>query len=1220
MDAVCVFSLRYRILIVILCSSIAVVAETPAARAPGAPIEAAHHPQTARIYGQLPLSFERNGGQAGQQVRYLARGAGYSLLLEENDAVLSLSHNASPLKKASRMPGQNTEKPEIANSSADTLQMKLIGVNSHAAVAGEARLPGTVNYFVGNDPAKWLSAIPTFQRVKYSNVYPGIDLTYYGNRQRLEFDFNLAPGADPRSIRLRFAGARRLQVDEDGSLMVFTAHGKVSFLEPVIYQPDGENRKRPVTGSFRIGRNHTVGFALGAYDHSKPLLIDPILNYSTYLGPNSYAYAIAVDSAGEAYVAGFAGLGMPTTAGIEPNAPTKNAGGEETAYVAKLNSAGTAIVYCTYLGGSSDDVAYGIAVDAAGNAYVGGWTFSSDFPVTKGAFQTMNHDANGAGFVTAINSTGAGLIYSTFLGGNTSTQVDAIVADAGGDAYVTGNTSDFNFPTTSGTFQASAKADYDEAPSGFVTKLNPSGNALVYSSFLGGTGGDYPAAIALDAKGDVYIAGYTLSSDFATTPGAFQTVNRSGWTGFVTQVNPAATALIYSTYLGGQRMDEAQGIAVDTSGNAYVTGYANSADFPVTTGVFQPKLNLGSFARAQNAFITKLNPSGTGLIYSTYLGGSKNVTGGAGLDVGEGIAVDASGNAYVAGATTDIDFPVTTGAFEPDNLAQLNSADGSAFLAKIDPTASHILYATYLSGTGDESGESCDCARGMAMGANGNVYLGGFAMSQDFPTTSGAYQTASGNNGLGPSTFVTEFNTGEMTALPITTTAITSSITGQEYGQPVTFTATVAPTSGSTPIGTVGFSILMPDDLPLGMGMGPWTNVPLNGSGVATYTTSALMTGQTPVVAYYLGDAKNAPSSGIITETVTQIPTTATITSSANPVPYGQPVTFTVKVLEKATGNPANGYIQSSFGQVNLDNSGQAVLADNGTDLSVGDTKVWASFYPTGPVLADQPSSASMVETVTSTTTTAAPTFSPPAGTYTSFQLVTVNDTTPNAIIYYSTNGGTPVAGGAGGVPAGSQVTNVMVTETIKAIAQAPGSAASTVASADYVINIQPDFAFTLNPTSLTIYNGGTGTAGILVSAIDGFTGSVSFACSGLPAGASCSFSPTSATPGGSSTLTISVAASASNRKHPAELPFAPISSLALALGCWCIRRKWRQGASLAAILFVASVCSLCACGGTGSGSNGDGGHSTPPATSTVTITGSSGSLSHSSTLTLTVN
>ncbi|MGA2171185.1 MAG: Ig-like domain repeat protein [Terracidiphilus sp.] len=429
----------------------------------------------------------------------------------------------------------------------------------------------------------------------------------------------------------------------------------------------------------------------------------------------------------------------------------------------------------------------------------------------------------------------------------------------------------------------------------------------------------------------------------------------------MTKLNPTASQLVYSTYLGGERQDSVQAISLDAPGDAYVTGFANSQDFPTTSGVFQPTMTVIEGPGSQNAFVTKFDSSGTGLVYSSFLGGTKNVTGGVAADIGRGIAVDSSGDAYVAGSTPDPDFPVTPGALQSQNTAQLISDDGASFLSKVNPTASQIIYSTYLSGSGDGSGETCDCANGIALDSAGNAYLAGEVSSTDFPTTEGSLQPQSGFQGWEWTTFVTEFNASEMTTLPATTTLVSSNANPQVFGKPVTFTATVQPSGGSTPTGTVGFSMtttslgLFPTE------MSGWTTVSVNGSGVATYTTIPTVSGPVTVNATYLGDANNAPSSETTTQTVTQIPTVTTLTSSANPAAYGQPVTYTVTVKETATGNPATGYIQGTFGESNLNSAGQVIWSTNGTGLPVGTNTVKASFYPAEPALIDQPSSATLV-------------------------------------------------------------------------------------------------------------------------------------------------------------------------------------------------------------------------------------------------------------------
>jgi hypothetical protein len=686
--------------------------------------------QLQAAYGQISLSFEANRGQTDPQVQYLARGQGYALFLTDTGAVLSLQKPAAP--------SADTTDPSQADAGT-VLRLQLVGAQAAAPVAGEDPLAGTSNYFIGNDPRQWRTAIPTYGRVAYHGVYPGIDLVYYGNQQQLEYDFTVAPGADPGVIRLHVEGAQGLSLDNKGNLVLSTADGDVVEHAPVLYQ-DGNGGREAVPGRFVLEAGDQVGFAVGAYDRTRALTIDPTLSYSTYLGGSGFpdeGSGIAVDRAGNAYVTGTTSSSdFPTTAGAFQ---TSNHGLED-AFITTLNANGTGLIYSTYLGGSGGfgggDAAVAIAVDAAGNAYVTGLTNSHDFPTTPGAFQrTLASSYYGNGFVTKVNSTGTALVYSTYLGGNsddlTGDLGTAIAVDVAGNAYVTGHTSSSNFPTTPGAFQTTLHLSGDT----FVTKVNATGTALVYSTYLGGSSDrtfvDSGAGIAVDVAGNAYVTGITSSSDFPTTPGAFQTIEASGArSAFVTKVNPTGTALVYSTYLGGTSDlvdDKGTAIAVDGAGNAYVTGITSSSDFPTTPGAFQRTLGGPG---ATNAFVTKVNPTGMALVYSTYLGGSGDV--GVG-DSGSGIAVDAAGNAYVTGGTASTNFPTTYGAFQRAR----GRSTGSAFVAEVNEAGTALVYSTLLGGSSRADGA------GIATDAAGNVYVTGSTLSRDFPTTPGAFQPTS---------------------------------------------------------------------------------------------------------------------------------------------------------------------------------------------------------------------------------------------------------------------------------------------------------------------------------------------------------------------------------------------------------------------------------------------------------------------------------------------
>jgi Beta-propeller repeat/Abnormal spindle-like microcephaly-assoc'd, ASPM-SPD-2-Hydin len=724
-------------------------------------------------YGELPLSFELNAGQTDSRVKFLSRGPGYTVFLTKDEAVLALAsgHKSKPERTSANgaLPlvgfrDLSSPSPKPQKTSA-VLRMHLIGANTNAQVAGMDQLPGTTNYFLGKDARSWRTAVATYRKVGYQNVYPGIDLVYYGDQRQLEYDFVVAPGSDPAAIKFGMAGASHMQLDAGtGDLILRTASGNVHFHKPVAYQVETSNsvpsslenqQKTYVNSHFVLDSANRITFELGSYDHSKALVIDPVLSYSTYLGgaSNDYATAIAVDSTGSAYVTGYTtSANFPVT----PGAYQSTCGGGTCtsstidAFVTKLNSTGTALIYSTYLGGSGKDYGYGIAVDASGDAFIAGTTYSSDFPITAGSFQQKcggNSCASGDGFVTELNSTGSGLVYSTYLAGSTANQMNAIALDSSGNAYVTGYTRATNFPVTAGVFQPACASCKQALVDSYVTKLNSSGTALVYSSYLGGNNADVGYAIAVDSSENAYITGYTYSTNFPTTTGAFQTTSGAPTAVFVTKVNSTGSAKVYSTYLGGSATGSSacpacgSAIAVDAEGNAYVAGLTWETNFPTTPGAYQ-----GAFAGGfHDAFITKLNPTGTGLVYSTYLGGT-------GDDGATSIVLDSSGVAYVKGNTFSTNFPTTPGTFSSTYVGGTYS---EAFIAILNPTGTGLNYSTYLGGaTGSEYGSAT------SMIAIDNltppdIFVTGYSNSPKFPVSTGAFQTTLGGANDG---FVTKFS------------------------------------------------------------------------------------------------------------------------------------------------------------------------------------------------------------------------------------------------------------------------------------------------------------------------------------------------------------------------------------------------------------------------------------------------------------------------------
>ena len=537
----------------------------------------AAHAQVREHYGNLPLSFEANHGQSDSKVKFLSRGSGYSVFLTSNEAVLVLSQSeADESRKASRVAGTAVGARQRKGA---VLRMTLVNAKPRSQPAGHDELPGKSNYFIGNDPAKWRTNIPTYAKVKYVGVYPGVDLVYYGNQGQLEYDFVVAPGADPGLVTLAFAGARDVHIDARGDLVLGVEGGEVRQHKPVVYQ-EVAGVKQEVAGRYVMKGTRQVGFRVAAYDPSQPLIIDPVLVYSTFLGGGSADLGedIAVDGAGSAYVTGSTvSADFPTTAGA---AETTLAGSSD-AFVTKLDATGSRLVYSTYLGGNVFENGNGIAVDGAGSAYVTGFTTSADFPTTAGAAQTTYGGGDIDAFVTKLDATGSGLVYSTYLGGSDNDGGNEIAVDAAGSAYVTGETGQtIDFPTTAGAFQTAPAGSTD----GFVTKLDVTGSGLVYSTYLGGGNTDFLFDIAVDAAGSAYVTGGTTGAAFPTTAGAFQT-NYAGGTfdAFVTKLNATGSGLVFSTFLGGGGelgSDIAFGIAVDGAGSAYVTGLYGLYRFP----------------------------------------------------------------------------------------------------------------------------------------------------------------------------------------------------------------------------------------------------------------------------------------------------------------------------------------------------------------------------------------------------------------------------------------------------------------------------------------------------------------------------------------------------------------------------------------------------------------------------------------------------------------
>lgn len=645
----------------------------------------------------IPAAFIENKGQVHESVHFYIQQEGSTTFLTTDGMTVSLSR-------------ENTR-----------VVLKSIYVNAtpSSRLEGQGIESGKMHYLIGNQFERHRTDISRFNALYQSDVWPGIDLSLRYTDQGLKSDWIVHPGANPDCIEVAWMGMDNMGIDEAGDLIISHSLGELREQHPYCYQ-QRDDVELPVECRY-IVQGERCKFAIKSYDSSLPLIIDPPIQFGSYIGgsSNDDCFGIAVDLQGHAYVVGQTeSANFPTTAGsFQPNF----IGTLNDAYVAKVNSDFRSLIYCTFLGGSVNEGGGSVVVDDSGHAYVGGHTYSSDFPVTPGAFQTTFHGGAGEAdaFITKLSTMGNSLVFSTYLGGGGQdlVQRQELAIDAEGFIYVSGTTASTDFPVTPGAYQTALSG----TRSGFISKLTPAANALVFSTYLGGNGGAVDnAALALGQDGHIYVAGATSSPSFPTTPGAYRRTYAGGATdGFVCKMAPSGSSLVYSTYIGGNGLDSFNCIAVDANGSAYVGGHTTSTNYPTTGGAVQRTPPAG-----QNAMLSRLATDGSALVGSTYLGGSN-------IDRIAAGRLHSNGNMYVAGQTNSTDFPVTS--MLPPTT---NPGGYKAFVSVLNPLLSSLILSFYFGG-----GTSATITEATSMVINNTgVYLAGYTNSADFPVSTGAFQ------------------------------------------------------------------------------------------------------------------------------------------------------------------------------------------------------------------------------------------------------------------------------------------------------------------------------------------------------------------------------------------------------------------------------------------------------------------------------------------------
>jgi len=1097
------------------------VAGTVSASAQTARAEVSPYASTQANYGHLPLTFEANRGQVSPNVKFVSRGPGYTAFLTSSGMVLSL-----------RASHALTNNPAGSRTKKATLQFQLVGAAQNSTAIGEQQQQGRVNYFVGNDPSKWQRNVPTYAQVRFKNVYPGIDLLYYGNHRQLEYDFTVAPGANPERIQFKVSGASSMSVDAAGNLVLTTSNGELHFQAPTVYQ-ESNGQRIPVSGGYVVNDPTHVSFRLAKYDVNQSLLIDPVLVYSTYLGGSGddQTAGIAVDKSGNVYVTGSTD---------STDFPLSNLGslpaGNTHVFVAELDSTGSNLIYADYLGGNNEDYGYALALDADDNVYVTGSTASSNFPMVN-PFQGVYPGAFNA-FLTKISADGSSLLYSTYFGGNGSDIPSSLAVDAAGNMLIAGYTSSTNLPVAS-AYQSTVSPNQGSLYGnyGFLTKFSADGSALIYSTYLAGNSNlsfacgvnqcwpepeNTIAGMALDSSGDAYVTGSTNTYNFPVTNGAYLTTNTAPSdrsVGFVSKFSSAGS-LQYSTYFydpnGLAQVNTA--IAVDSSGSAYITGIALSGGtFPITTTSICDPSVYGS--ACNYAFVTKFDSAGATLLYSTFLGPNNNAT-------PQAIALDENNDAYVLAFTG-------SGSFSTVNGFENYSSGNDVLLVEIDPIASTQLFATYLGGSGDDQ----PAPAGMALDASGNLYITGMTDSTDLPVTQSAFQSVPAGNSDG---FIVKIANESAPAVLLNPVSL-------QYASQTIGTSSQPQTVLLRNMGSASLAISsVTGNADFSEADNCGTSVPAAGSCTLSVTFNPVGPGARNGALVIHDDAAGSPHSISLSG------------SGVGPYAALSPASLTFSSIPVGTSSTAQ--------TVMLANTGDLTLAINNIQAA-GDYRQ-TNNCPSS-LLAGSRCSINV-------------TFLPTA--------------------------------------TGSRTGSITISDSASGGAQVVALAGTGA-----------NFSLTSSSGSATVKAGASATYTLTVAPVGGaFTNAVKLSCSGAPAKATCTLSSSSVTPGSSPanvTLTLQTAGNSADLRslrgqaQPVYAAWVQLQGLGLfgmILASAKLRAK-KVRILIALFLLVGAMVFMSGCaGGTGIAqqkqSNG-----TASGTYTITVTGTSGSLQHSVPVTLTV-